>query len=255
MSENEIVKGNSFVDDIKALISAGQITAYNTINSVMVMTYWSIGKRIVDEEQSGEKRAEYGTHLIPMLSEELTKEFGKGFSARNLHYYRRFYLSFPDENILNARVQNLTWTHFRSLLRVDDEDARIWYLKEASDENWSARTLDRNISTQYYNRLLSAPNKEKVIDEMKSKAISLPNKRFELLKSPVVAEFLGLKTEDSFLESDLENAILSHIRDFLMEMGRGFAFVGRQQHIVTDTEVEKSINVQSKNTLNAEILR
>jgi len=236
MSENEIVMGNSFVDDIKALISAGQITAYNTINSVMVMTYWSIGKRIVDEEQSGEKRAEYGTHLIPMLSEELTKEFGKGFSARNLHYYRRFYLSFPDENILNARVQNLTWTHFRSLLRVDDEDARIWYLKEASDENWSARTLDRNISTQYYNRLLSAPNKEKVIDEMKSNALSLPNKRFELLKSPVVAEFLGFKTEDSFLESDLENAILSHIRDFLMEMGRGFAFVGRQQHIVTDTE-------------------
>lgn len=236
MRENEVTVGNSFVDDIKALISAGQITAYNTINSVMIMTYWSIGKRIVDEEQLGEKRAEYGKRLISVLSEELTKEFGKGFSARNLHYYRKFYLDFPDKSILNARVQNLTWTHFRSLLRVDDENARVWYLKEASDENWSARTLDRNISTQYYNRLLSAPNKENVISEMQNKNGEKSKKQFELLKSPVVAEFLGFKTEDSYLESELENAILSHIRDFLMEMGKGFAFVGRQQHIVTDTE-------------------
>jgi len=236
MSKSEIEIGSSFIDDIKALISAGQLTAYNTINSVMVMTYWNIGKRIVDEEQFGEKRAEYGSHLISMLSEELTKDFGKSFSERNLRNFRQFYLFFPDNKIWNTCVPNLSWSHFRSLLRVDDENARIWYLKEASDENWSVRTLDRNISTQYYNRLLSAPNKEKVIGEMKFKAVANSNNRFELLKSPVVAEFLGFKTEESFLESDLETAILSHIRDFLMEMGRGFAFVGRQQHIVTDTE-------------------
>lgn len=137
---------------------------------------------------------------------------------------------------MNSCVHNLTWTHFRSLLRVPDEDARIWYMSEAAHENWNVRMLDRNISTQYYYRLLQSPKKEAVIDEMKQKASQLPKTQFELVKSPVVAEFLGFKDEDSYLESDLESAILSHIRDFLMEMGRGFAFVARQQHIVTETE-------------------
>ncbi len=132
-------------------------------------------------------------------------------------------------------MPNLNWTHFRSLLRVSDEDARLWYLREASNEGWSARTLDRNISTQYYHRLLQAPDKEAVIQEMKSKMAVTQKNQFELIKSPVIAEFLGFKAEDSYLESDLESAILSHIRDFLMEMGRGFAFVARQQHIITET--------------------
>ena len=130
----------------------------------------------------------------------------------------------------------MNWTHFRSILRVQDEDARIWYMKEASNAGWSSRTLDRNIATQYYNRLLQAPQKEVLIDEMTQKTNEYQNSKFELLKSPIVAEFLGFKNEDTYLESDLESAILSHIRDFLMEMGKGFAFVARQQHIVTDTE-------------------
>ena len=138
--------------------------------------------------------------------------------------------------ILNACVQNLNWTHLRSLLRVSDENARIWYLNEAAKENWSSRTLDRNISTQYYYRLLQTPQKEAVIAEMQEKTKAYQKSGFELIKSPVVAEFLGFKNEDTFLENDLESAILSHIRDFLMEMGRGFAFVARQQHIVTETE-------------------
>lgn len=200
------------------------------------MTYWNIGKRIVEQEQAGEGRAEYGKHLISALSDELTKEFGKGFSERNLRNFRKFYTLFPDDKIWQTRLSNLSWSHFSCLLRVSDENARIWYLNEATKENWSARTLDRNISTQYYFRLLQVPQKESVIAEMQSKTKAYQKSGFELIKSPVIAEFLGFKNEDTFLESDLESAILTHIRDFLMEMGRGFAFVARQQRIITETE-------------------
>ena len=233
--ENEISE-RTFVDDIKEIVKRGQKAAYGVVSAVMTETYWNIGKRIVEQEQKGKERAEYGKHLIDLLSEELTKEFGKNYSKRNLFYYKKFYLYFPDWEIVNACVHNLTWTHYRVLLRVSDENARIWYLKESSEQVWSSRTLDRNIATQYYYRLLQSPKKEKVIAEMKQKTAEYEADKFELLKNPVVAEFLGFRTEDSFTESELESAILSHIRDFLMEMGRGFAFVARQQHIVTDTE-------------------
>lgn len=201
-----------------------------------MLTYWQVGRRIVEQEQEGKERAEYGKALMETLSEELTREFGKSYSKRNLQYFRKFYLAFSDEEIVNARVHNLNWTHFRSLLRVADENARIWYMNEAANEGWSARTLDRNIGTQYYYRLLQSPKKEKVIAEMQQKTAKYQKNNFELIKNPVVAEFLGYKTEDSFAETDLESAILSHIRDFLMEMGKGFAFVARQQHIITDTQ-------------------
>ena len=235
--KNELEKSEmTFVNDIKKIIQDGRNAAYSAVSSVMIQTYWNIGKRIVEQEQNGKSRAEYGTHLIDMLAEELTKEFGKNFSRRNLFYYRKFYEYFPDREIVNACVHNLTWTHYRALLRVSDENARLWYLKEASEQNWASRTLDRNIATQYYYRLLQSPKKEKVIAEMKEKTSEYQAEKFELLKNPIVAEFLGFRTEDSFSETELESAILSHIRDFLMEMGRGFAFVARQQHIVTDTE-------------------
>ena len=166
----------------------------------MLFTYWNIGKRIVEQELSGGERAEYGSNLISVLAEELTKEFGKNYSKRNLHYYIKFYQCFPDEQIVNACVHNLNWTHIRSLLRVSDENARYWYLKEAVDENWSARTLDRNISTQYYYRLLQTPQKAAVIEEMKQKTEQFQKSQFELIKSPVIAEFLGFKNEDSYLD-------------------------------------------------------
>ena len=137
---------------------------------------------------------------------------------------------------MNACVHNLNWTHFRAFLRVSDENARLWYMNEAAQESWSSRTLDRNISTQYYYRLIQSPKKEEVMNEMLQKTSETQKNKFELLKSPIVAEFLGFKNEDSYIESDLESAILTHIRDFLMEMGKGFAFVARQQHIVTETE-------------------
>lgn len=224
------------ITDIKQIISAGQQSAYNAANTAMVFTYWHIGKRIVEQEQAGSERAEYGKRLISVLAEELKKEFGKSYSERNLHYFKKFYLYFPEEQIVNACVHNLSWTHFRSLLRVSDEDARIWYMKEASVEGWNYRTLDRNISTQYYYRLLQSPKKETVIAEMQMKTAEYQQNKFELLKNPVVAEFLGFRPEDSLAETDLETAILLHIRDFLIEMGKGFAFVARQQHIITDTE-------------------
>jgi len=202
----------------------------------MVLTYWHIGKRIIEQEQAGKERAEYGKALIETLADELTREYGTSYSKRNLQYFRKFYLAFPDEQIVNTCVHNLNWSHFRSLLRVHDDDARYWYMNEASIEGWNVRTLDRNIGTQYYYRLLQSPKKETVIAEMKQKTTEYQKNKFELLKSPVIAEFLGFKNEDTYLESDLESAILSHIRDFLIEMGKGFAFVARQQHIITETE-------------------
>ena len=233
---NELTIYQSVIDDVKGIISSGMESAYNATSRAMVMTYWNVGKRIVEQEQNGNQRAEYGTAMMDALAEELTREYGKSYSKRNLQYFRKFYQCFPDIEIVNSCVHNLTWTHFRSLLRVPDEDARVWYMSEAAHENWNVRMLDRNISTQYYYRLLQAPKKEAVIAEMKRKNAQISKTQFELVKSPVVAEFLGFKNEDSYLESDLESAILSHIRDFLMEMGRGFAFVARQQHIVTETE-------------------
>ena len=234
--ENNLMVYQSVITDIKNIINAGQQEAYGAASKAMVLTYWNVGKRIVKQEQAGKEHAEYGKKLLVALSDELTKEYGNGYSERNLRYFRKFYQYFPDKEIWNACVPNLNWTQFRSLLRVSDENARIWYMNEAAKEGWSSRTLDRNISTQYYNRLLQSPQKENVIAEMKQKTAGYQKNSFELLKNPIMAEFLGFKNEDSYLESDLEAAIISHIRDFLMEMGRGFAFVARQQHIVTETE-------------------
>lgn len=234
--EKNLSSYHSLIKDLEVLIASGRKAAYQSINQAMIDMYWNIGKRIVEEEQKGKARAQYGKALIKNLAAVLTAEFGAGFTARNLRNYRQFYLLFPEREIWHACVPNLTWTHFRSLLRVSDEDARIWYLRESSEQGWSSRTLDRNISTQYYYRLLKSPQKDAVIAEMKAHTVQYQKETYELIKNPVIAEFLGFKNEDSYLESDLEAAILSHIRDFLMEMGRGFAFVARQQHIVTETD-------------------
>ena len=234
--ENNLTEYQSVITDVKNIIALGQKDAYNAASRAMVLTYWNVGKRIVEQEQAGNTRAEYGKALVEALAKELTREYGNSYSKRNLQYFRKFYLYFPEEVIVNACVHNLNWTQFRSLLRVPDENARLWYMNEAANEGWSSRTLDRNISTQYYYRLLQSPKKENVIAEMKQKTEGYQKNSFELLKNPIMAEFLGFKNEDSYLESDLEAAIITHIRDFLMEMGRGFAFVARQQHIVTETE-------------------
>ena len=217
----------ALVDDVRSIINAGRQTAYNAVNGAMVETYWRIGQRIVEEEQKGQQRAEYGKQIVEELAKVLTHDFGKGFSARYLRAFRRFYQIMPSIEIWKSRFPNLTWTHIYRTLRVDNEVAARWYLTTASQEMWSVRTLDRNISTQYYERHFKQPQlpmKEERPDKL------------ELLKSPIIAEFLGFKQDNSFSEQELESAIISHLQDFIMEMGRGFAFMGRQQLVRTDTQ-------------------
>ena len=224
---------STFVTDVRSIIETGIHEAYQNANTIMVLTYWRVGKRIVEEEQHGEDRAEYGTYMMKHLAVTMSNEYGDAYSLRNLQLMRQFYLSFNDYEIVNARVHNLRWTHFRSLLRVSDPNARYWYMKEANDEMWSTRTLDRNIASQYYYRLLQSPQKEAVIAEMQQLTAPLQDPR-EFIKSPVVAEFLGLPANAAFTETELERAIIHHLKDFLLEMGKGFAFVAEQQHIRTE---------------------
>lgn len=220
----------NFIKDLKDIIKQGRTLAYAATSQAMVFTYWNIGKRIVVQEQDGKNRAEYGTKLIETISTELTHEFGKGFSPRNLRDYRNFYLLFPNIEIWHSRVPNLTWTHFRMLLRVETPEIREWYMNEASHENWSVRALDRNIATQYFERRLSAQKSNAKLPDPKIQE----ENTLDFIKNPVVAEFLGLEQNSDFNEKDLEKAIIDHLQQFLMELGRGFAFVARQKHIATD---------------------
>ena len=224
----------AFLDNAKQIVQRGRQQAYNAINSAMVETYWLLGKHIVEQEQNGEKRAEYGTQLLKILSKELTEVFGNGFTPCNLRNFRQFYIEFPDIKIWHTRVPNLTWSHFRRLLNVDNIKAREWYLKEAAEQAWSVRTLDRNISSQYYERLLLSQRVEPVIEEMKNKTAVFQQDKLEYIKNPIVAEFLGLSSNIDFTESQLEAAIISNLQKFLMELGKGYAFVARQQHIRTE---------------------
>ena len=216
-----------FVSDICSIIEEGRRQAYNAINSSMIETYWKIGKRIVTEEQCGNERAEYGKKLIDLLAAKLTLNYGTGFSARYLRAFRKFYITIPNYEIWKSRFPNLQWTHIFRTLRVENETAVRWYLQMASQEMWSVRTLDRNISTQYFERHFKQPQLPAHEER--------PGK-LELLKSPIVAEFLGFKQDNTFSEQELETAIINHLHDFIMEMGRGFAFMARQQLIRTDTQ-------------------
>ncbi len=217
----------TFVSDVQTIIEKGRQKAYQLVNSVMLNTYWNIGRRIVEEEQHGQQRAGYGEQIIPLLSKRLTHIYGKGFSPRYLSYFREFYIAIPDIKILQTRLQNLTWSHFLKAMRVENPTAMRWYLEISSKEMWSVRTLDRNISTQYYERHYVQP----MLPSEDSHTSQL-----ELLKSPIVAEFLGFQTDASYSENDLESAIIAHLQEFIMELGRGFAFMGRQQMIRTDTQ-------------------
>lgn len=234
--ENEISKIDKLFLDVKQIIDEGRRQGSDAISAVICMTNWRIGRRIILEEQHGETRAEYGKAIINSLSKKLVVEYGnnKSISPRDLRNYRQFYLTFRDFEIWYARVPNLNWTHYRSLLRVQNEDARKWYLAEASKEHWSTRTLDRNINSQYYFRLLQSPKKDAVVAEMKSKTVNYDNDRLEFLKNPIVAEFLGLSKNNDFTETKLETAIIDHLQKFIMELGKGYAFVARQQLIRTD---------------------
>ena len=225
---------DQFIADVRSIIDGGMAQASVAVHVIAALTYWRVGQRIVNEEQGGDNRAEYGTHLIEELARSLYSTYGERYSPRRLREYRHFYVQVPDFEIWHSRVPNLTWTHIRQVLSVTSDDARYWYLREASREGWSARTLARNVGSQYYQRLLASPKKEAVVAEMMEKTAANPPATVEMLKSPVVAEFLNLTPNSDYTESELEKAIITHISRFIMELGRGFSFVARQQHIATD---------------------
>ena len=231
-------KTASIVDDMQKIIEAARTRAYQAINVLLVQRNWLLGKRIAEEVMQGEDRAEYGAKVIRNLSKELTQLYGKGFARTNLYSFYSFYVCFPEivHAVSGQSPALLSWTHYRILIQVHDPVAREWYAKEAADETWSVRTLQRNISTQYYYRLLQTQKKELVKAEMLEKSTPLQQDRLEFIKNPVVAEFLGLSSNTDFTESDIENCILGNLQKFLLELGKGYAFVARQQHIRTEKE-------------------
>ena len=234
MKQIQFNNSSDIIADIKQIIEQAKKQTYVSINSFMIKSYWLVGRRIVEEEQGGASRAKYGKYLLKNLANELTPIYGNSYSVRRLQDYRLFYLYFKDIEIWHSRVPNLTWTHYRELLLVNDENARNWYLQEAAKEMWSVRTLHRNISSQYYYRLLQSQTKELVINEMKQVTAQMQDDKLEFIKNPVVAEFLGLAQNSKFTETELECSIITHLQKFIIELGKGYAFVARQQHIRTD---------------------
>lgn len=229
----------SFLSDVQNIIESSKNKAYAAINVAMLERNWFLGKRIAEEEINGKKRADYGVKVIAELSRQLTEIYGKGFTKTNLYSFLQFYKMFPEifHTLRGKSAQPvLTWSHYRSLLRVFDPTAREWYMQEALNETWSARTLDRNISTQYYYRLLASQNKAPVKREMHAKTKDFQQDKLEFIKNPVVAEFLNLSQNTDLSESKLETAIINHLQKFVLELGKGFAFVARQQHIRTDAD-------------------
>ena len=232
-------KTDNILKDVCSIIDSAKNYAYQSVNIALVERNWLIGYRIAEEELKGKDRAGYGIEVIKKLSKELTKEYGKGFDRSNLYRFLSFYKNFPQ--IVDALSRQsgilLSWTHYRTLLQVFDKQARDWYEKEAFDQMWSTRTLQRNISSQYYYRLLKSQIKEPVIKEMheKNKEHYLLNK-LEFVKNPVIAEFLGYSLDSEFTETELETSIINNLQKFLMELGKGYAFVARQQHIYTEKE-------------------
>lgn len=216
-------------EEVKKILQKARNKIYKTTNNAMVEAYWNIGKIIV-EKQSGNEKAEYGAALLKNLSKEMTKEFGKGFTLTNLKYMRQFYLTFPKSYALRSE---LSWTHYRLLMRVENENARNFYIEEAIKSNWSTRQLERQITTLFYERILSSKNKEKVSQEI-YKLEPKKNRPEDIIKDPYVLEFLGLPENIDFLEKNLEQSLINHLQKFLLELGRGFSFVARQKRITFD---------------------
>ena len=250
-----------FISDIKAIVYTAKQKAYQAADIYQVVSNWLVGRRIVEQEQHGQERAQYGKHIVELASEALTAEFGKGYSVVNIKSFRKFYLTFNNlligqtpsaqsENDLTIKGQsvsaelelakmlpsNLSWSHYERLMRIKNEDERDWYMREAAGESWSVRTLNRNIGSQYYHRLLQTPESKRgeVIDEMKRLTADYQKDRHKFLRNPVVAEFLGFSQDAAYSETNLESAIIDHLQKFILELGKGFAFVARQQRIKTD---------------------
>lgn len=220
------ILSKSFILEVKRIIANARDNAVRVIDRERVLMYWNIGKQIIEEEQNGKNRAQYGTFLIKRLSEELMSEFGSGFSQRQLETCRQFYLVFPIPHTLRAE---LNWSQYKLLIRISDKDKQTYYIEESCKNNWSVRQLERQINSQLYERLLLSTDKEKVLAVAKNEAV--PIEPMEIIKDPMVLEFLGLKPQSSYYEKDLEKAIITNIQAFLLELGNGFSFVARQKRI------------------------
>ena len=230
----------------QVLLSARQ-HAFRAVNTAMVHAYWQVGRYIVESEQGGKVRATYGKSVLASLSARLTAEFGKGYSLVNLKYFRQFYLGFPmghtacDQStgvaLAVPDLPSLTWSHFRMLLRVEHAEARGWYAREAADQGWSVRALDRQIGTLHYERLLSSQNKAAVQAEAGEliAALAAPDPR-DFIRDPYVLEFLGAQPGAALYEKDVEQGLLDQLQKFLLELGKGFAFVARQRHLRVESE-------------------
>ena len=221
----------SLYGSVKKILADARQRAYTAVNFTMVESYWQIGQQIVEYEQHGEARADYGRGLLKELAARLSTEFGKGFDESNLRYMRLFYRCFPNCDTLR---HELTWSHYRRLISVENEQARLWYMNEAADGVWSTRQMDRQISTLYYERLLASREKAPVVAEAKEKMRKVKPEHF--IHDPFVLEFLDLKDYPSIHESDIEQALIDHLQQFLLELGRGFCFVARQKRMRYDDD-------------------
>jgi predicted nuclease of restriction endonuclease-like (RecB) superfamily len=224
---------SSLLGQLRGLIAQARSKALRAVDTIQVQTCWEIGRHIVEFEQLGQTRAEYGKRLLPQLAESLTQEFGKGFDKTNLRHMRSFYELFP---IRDALRRELSWTHYRTLLRLDSAAARNWYVNESIQQNWSSRALERQMGTLYYERLLASQDKAAVLAEAGANVAALPTSPRDFVRDPVLLEFLGLPGTGRLLESNLEQVLMDKLQAFLLELGKGFAFVARQQRISTETQ-------------------
>lgn len=226
-------EGKSLLNDIRAILTEARRKVYATANAAMVQAYWNVGRLIV-EAQGGSERAAYGDGLLKRMASQLTVEFGKGFTYSNLKNMRQFYVTFPNCHTLCSQ---LSWSHYRLLMRVDNPKARKYYAEEAAQGNWSVRQLERQIYTQYYERLLSTHRDDSVVEGIIKANLPAKPEQFDpltLIHDPFILEFVGAEEDTEWKESELESALISHLQDFLLELGRGFAFVGRQKRITID---------------------
>ncbi len=219
----------SLIADIKQIIEQSRENAIRSVDLQRVQMYWHIGKRIFEEEQQGKDRADYGTYLIKFLSKQLQPEFGSGFSVRQLERMRQFYRTFPIASTLRTQ---LNWTQYKLLIRIENEDKREFYIAESVKNNWTSRELERQINSQLFERLLLSNDVMSVLAVARNE--KSPSEAKEIIKDPMILEFLGLKRESSYYEKDFEQAIITHLQDFLLELGNGFSFVARQKRIHLD---------------------
>ena len=217
------------LENLQRLIVAARAQAVRAVDAERVRLYWHLGQLIVEEEQQGADRAAYGTALIKGLAAALQPKFGSGFSGRQLHWYVQFYRTFP---IVTALRSQFSWTHYRKLIQLDNEDKRELYVAEAAKNNWSARQLERQVNSQLFERLLLSNDVAAVLAVARQE--KPPTEARDIIKDPMVLEFLGLKREAAYYERDVEAALITHLQEFLLELGNGFSFVARQQRLHLD---------------------